>query len=55
MIDAVLITGRDSITIYYTNGREPFTIRVTSENLLEVVRELLYTKEYSVCTALKAA
>lgn len=54
-IDKILMHGRSSITIYYTNGREPFTVAVTEENLLEVIRDLLYTKEASCIIALKAA
>ncbi len=43
MIDCIMIKNRDTVVIYYTNGRMPFTVKVDSEVLLDVVRNLVYT------------
>ncbi len=43
MVDCILITGRDTATVYFVDGRMPFTVKVDSEVLLDVVRNLVYT------------
>lgn len=54
-VDKIVLRGRNEAVIYFADGREPVTVTVDTEVLLDVVFNLVYTRGAECITILKAA